>query len=144
MIKLDLMALANAHTATQKQISKAEAYSARCNRVRKIQSVLKTIGGIIALAMFFLMAGFVGKLDCEAKESIETRTVSAVLVDIDDETGGYILQTEDGHQWRIIDPPEVLYEITFDTKGTVSVEDDEIIGLEEYNGDAEKAVEAVK
>ena len=133
MIKLDLMALANAHTATQKQISKAELYSAHCNKVRKIQSILKTIGGIVAFTLFFLAAGFIGKLDCEAKESTETetRTVSAVLVDFDDETGGYILQTEDGHQWRISDPPEVLYEITFDTKGTVSVEDDEIIGLEE-------------
>ena len=130
MIKLDLMALANAHTATQKQISKAEAYSARCNRVRKIQSVLKTIGGIIALAMFFLMAGFVGKLDCEAKESIETRTVSAVLVDFDDETGAAILQTEDGNLWSIVDPPEVLYEITFNTNGTADVTDDVIIGLD--------------
>ena len=130
MIKLDLMALANAHTATQKQQRKAEVYSAHCNKVRKIQSILKTIGGIVAFTLFFLAAGFIGKLDCEAKEAT-TRTVSAVLVDIDDETGGYILQTEDGHQWRIIDPPEVLYSVTFDTKGTVSVEDDEIIGLEE-------------
>ena len=60
-----------------------------------------------------------------------TRKEIAVFVGIDEETGAYIYQTEDGHKWLIYDAPEIYAELTFDSNGTDFVEDDTIIGFEE-------------
>lgn len=134
-IKTELIGITNSNYEKEKRKRKAAAYSAYCNAKYK-RKVASTMIVTILICCFLLFEFYIaGKADTEvleAEEKIrtETRTESAVLIGFDNGTGDMILQTEDGHQWKISDPPEVCYSITFDTKGTADIEDDEIIGLE--------------
>lgn len=153
-IKTELVCIANEKTNETKRKAKAKEYSAYCNRKHRIKHSLKIATAVVGCG--FLLGGLYivgendiatlkaeGKIKEEVTKTVaietetipatetETRTISAVLFDIDDSTGDYILQTEDGHLWGVQDAPEVVYSVTFDTKGTVSVDDDEIVGLEE-------------
>lgn len=133
-IDTTLMRLVNAHADSINQQRKAEAYSARCKRVTVIRNAISMIGVTIGLVGVFIIGGIIDGDVSAAKEATvdvtETRTIEAVLIGFDDETGDAILQTEDGHLWGLCDAPEVVYSVTFDTKGTEDVTDDEIIGLD--------------
>lgn len=136
-IDTTLMRITNAHTDRVNQQRKAEAYSARCKRNRRVSMVRNGISMVvitIAIIVVFFIGGIIDGEPVNAKEitvnTMETRTIEAVLVGFDEETGDAILQTEDGHLWGLCDAPEVVYSVTFDTKGTEDVTDDEIIGLD--------------
>lgn len=145
MIKTETCALAQKRHDIYKRNAKAKAYS----RKQSNNKVIKVIGGVVLASLFLIGAGLIGASDVETAKAegnynngnYETesettitestqREMEAVLVDID-EQGRYILQTVDGNQWAIQDPPEVYYNITIDDNGTAdNFEDDIIVGLE--------------
>lgn len=151
--KLDttLIGITNSHAETLKQQRKA-MHNLRKQKRKNVATIITTI----LVCGFFIVALYItgkndmeviraenGELRTEVAESTmkptQTRTMSAVLVDFDDETGDAILQTEDGELWAIIDPPEVCYEVTFDTKGTEDLEDDIIIKLKQEVTEVKRA-----
>lgn len=130
-LDMTFVEMVNANHDRMERIKKAKDYSNHCTRQKCKHVVL----GFLVVAFFCFALYISGKMDMEtilAQEAIETgtRTMSAVLVDINEETGDYVLQTEDGHLWSISDAPEVVYSVTFDTNGTIDVTDDKIVGLE--------------
>lgn len=70
----------------------------------------------------------------EAAET-ETRTIEGILTEsysIAEDRLGMNLVTYDGNHWKIADFTSNFYtpcEVTFDTKGTAEIEDDEIIQI---------------
>lgn len=79
----------------------------------------KTLAGFVIGAVCVFGFGFIGKSDMEAEAGISYH--DAVLVDIED--GFYVLETENGKQYKIQDPPETIFKIT--------LQNGEIVGLEE-------------
>lgn len=141
--KLDttLVGITNSHAESIKQQRKAKQYLKKC----KIKNIITIVTTILVCGYFIMALYITGKNDMEViraengelrpevttENTINTRTMSAVLIDFDNENGDAIIQTEDGELWAIIDAPEVVYSVTFDTNGTIDIEDDEIIGLDE-------------
>ena len=143
----DIINMVNNHAEQTKRINNARAYSRKCKR----KEILNTIGVIVFLVLFALCLGIVGRDDYESEmwnqvdaAQIETeteteiivngniRTMESVLIGIDEETGEYIVQTPDGHEWRLADPPEVYYTLDIDNHGTPAYyKDDVVVGLYE-------------
>ena len=134
-IDLTFANLANAHSALVKRNEKAKAYSEECKQKRKRKNNLYDWLVILVLILvnvgIFMICDAGHKANAKTEETEKTIiTEESVLVDIDEE-GNYILQTPDGNQWKVQDPPEVYYELTFDTNGTDDRTDDVVIGLDE-------------
>ena len=128
-IKLDGVMLINKRRELNERNAKAESYSAMVER--RLRNRKERISKIRCFLLYVLLIGGTFATLATAYARDYTRTETAVFVGIDEETGAYIYQTEDGHEWLIYDHPEVYAEITFHNNGTDSVKDDFIIGFEE-------------
>ena len=132
-LKLDSVKLVQKKNELRKRDEKAQAYSAKVQRKRRREIFSK----VRAFALYTLLIGgtFAALSTAYARDYGTTtelpvdRTETAVLVDID-EDGYYIYQTEDGHEWAIMDAPEMYVNIEFNNNGTEDVKDDIIVGVE--------------
>lgn len=142
MIKTETAVLTQKNHDVYRRNCRAYAYSMK----RKQRAIMKGIFGVVLAIGFIAALGIVGKSDMETAKAeeqynskvveseteivgSETRTMEAVLVGVD-ENGSHIIQTGDGNQWTIQDPPEVWYEVTIDSNGTEDVKDDVVVGLD--------------
>lgn len=137
-IKTDTIALVNRANELHKRNQKARSYSKNVKRKAELKSKVRC--GIICAALltigevpFVMGVQNVVANDIITEEPTEiitttSRTETAVLVDIDSETGDYILQTEDGNLWGIQDGEEIYFQLEFSSNG--NLEDDTIIGVE--------------
>lgn len=117
---------------------KAKKYSTRIKRERR----LEIIKGCMAIALIFVCAGIVGKMDYESEikanaaieSEIETEQKHIVRYGVTSEWGS-IIETEDGNIWTLEDAPEfedgTEVRVLFDSNETVSSLDDVIIDVVE-------------
>lgn len=142
-IKTDTIALVNKATEIHNRNEKAYSYSKSVARKAKRKEELKAkiIVAVIGIPMLAtgIILGAMGVSNTIKAEIITESTTevtvipndkqTAVLVDID-ENGEYILQTEDGNLWSIIDPEEIYFEIEIDDNGSENVKDHVITSVE--------------
>ena len=129
-IKTDMIDLVNNKNAKRKALetreNRAQAYSTKVQRKRKREIFSK----VRCFLLYAILLGgtFTALATAYARDYGTDRKETAVLVDIED--GNYILQTEDGHKWKIQDGEEIYFNVEFNNNGTDKVEDDEITGIE--------------
>ena len=127
----------------QMQERKATEYVAKNEKKRKQAKHKKVVIGVLMAAFFIAALKIVGDNDLESEGIVlakETETIQAEVQKYivkygTSENNGNKMVTEDGHEWNLIDAPEIPtgteVRILFESNGTLDPDDDVIIDITE-------------